>query len=104
MVVTSAQQVKINGVEETIGLLRERILTLEHTRDNPIVVDDENDKEMVVSDGVKLETEENKVVIPIPPPGRLVPTEDMEQVLPDELVRTQIVFNLAEEDCPPSYQ
>ena len=47
---------------------------------------------------------ENKVAIPIPPPGHLVPIKDVEQVLPDKLVRTQIAFNLAEEDQPSLYQ
>ena len=77
--------------------MREMILALEHTRDNPIVVEDE-------SDGEELEVEENKVAIPIPPPGRLVPIEDTIQELPDELVGTQIAFDLAEEDRPPSYE
>ena len=80
------------------------ILALEHTWDNPIVVEDESDEEMAVSDGVELEVEENEVVILIPPPGRLVPIEDVVQVLLDKLVGTQIAFNLAKEDCPPSYK
>ena len=42
--------------------------------------------------------------IPIPVPGRLVPIKDKVQVLPDELVGTQIVFKLANEDRPPSYE
>ena len=37
-------------------------------------------------------------------PGRLVPIEDEVQVLPDELVGTQITFELADEDRPPSYE
>ena len=61
-------------------------------------------REMAVSDGVELEVEENKVAIPIPPPGRLVPIKDMVQGLPDELVGTQIAFDLADEDHPPSYE
>ena len=84
--------------------MREMILALEHTRDNPIVVDDDSNGETVVSDGVELKVEENEVAIPIPPPGRLVPIEDAVQELPDELVRTQIAFDLAEEDSPPSYE
>ena len=100
----SAQQEQIAWVEETIGLLRERVLALEHTRDNPIVVEDKSDEETAVSNGVDLEVEENEVAIPIPPPGCLVPIEDVEQVLLDKLVGTQITFNLAEEDYPPSYQ
>ena len=73
------------------------------TWENPIVVDEE---ETVVSDGSgeELEVEENEVAIPILAPGRLVPIEDKVQVLPDELVGTQIVFELADEDCPPSYE
>ena len=63
-------------------------------------------EETAVSDGSgeELEVEENEVAIPIPAPGRLVPIEDEVQVLPDELVGTQIVFELADEDCPPSYK
>ena len=81
----------------------EMILTLEHTWENPIMVDEE---ETVVSNGSReeLEIEENEVVIPIPVPGRLVPIEDEVQVLPDELVGTQIMFELADEDHPPSYE
>ena len=72
-----------------------------YTQENPIVVDDE---ETVVSEGEELEVEENEVAILIPAPGRLVPIKDAVQVLPDELVGTQIVFKLADEDCPPSYE
>ena len=82
----------------------EMILGLEHTAANPIVVDEE---ETVVeagsSSGEELEVEENKVAVPIPVPGRLVPIEEEVQELPNELVGTQIAFELAEEDCPPSY-
>ena len=84
--------------------MREMILALEHTRDNPIVVDDDSDAETAVSNGVELEVEENEVAIPILPPGHLVPIEDAVQELPDELVGTQIAFDLAEEDRPPSYE
>ena len=68
------------------------------------MVDKESDGEMAVSNGVELEVEENEVAIPIPPPGRLVPIKDVEQKLPNELVGTQIMFELAKEDCPPSYE
>ena len=83
--------------------MREMILALEHTRENPIMVDEE---ETVVSDrsGEELEVEENEVAIPIPVPGRLVPIEDEVQVLPNELVGTQIAFKLADEDRPPLYK
>ena len=84
--------------------MQEMLLALEHTRENPIVVEDDSDREMAVSDGVELKVEENKVAIPIPPPGRLVPIEDTVQELPDELVGTQIAFDLAKEDRPPSYK
>ena len=90
--------------EERLDAMREMILALEHTQENPLVVDDE---ETVVSDeskGEELEVEENKVSIPIPVPGRLIPIKDEVQVLPDELVGTQIVFELADEDRPPSYE
>ena len=82
----------------------EMILGLEHTATNPIVVDD---KETVVAeDGSKeeVEIEENKVAVPIPVPGRLVPIEEAIQELPNELVGTQIAFELAKEDHPPSYE
>ena len=82
--------------------MREMILALEHTQANPIMVDNET----VVSDGSReeLELEENEVAVPIPVPGCLVPIEDEIQVLPDELVGTQIAFKLADEDRPPSYE
>ena len=51
--------------------------------------------------GEELEIEENEVVVPIPVPGRLVPIKEEVQELPDELVGTQIAFELAEEDRPP---
>ena len=65
-----------------------------------------DEEETVVSDGLgeELEVEENEVAIPIPVPGRLVPIEDKVQVLPNKLVGTQIAFELANEDCPPSYK
>ena len=86
-----------------MDVMREMILALEHMQENPIVVDEE---ETAVSDrlGEELEVEENEVAIPIPVPGRLVPIKDEVQVLPDELVGTQIVFKLADEDRPPSYE
>ena len=99
-----AQQNKIRAMEERMDAMREMILGLEHTAANPIVVDDE---ETVVeagsSLGEELEIEENEVAIPIPVPGRLVPIEEEVQELPNELVGTQIAFELAEEDRPPSY-
>ena len=98
-----AQQAKIRSQDERLDAMREMILALEHTQVNPIVVDEE---ETVVSDrsGEELEVEENKVAIPVPVPGRLVPIEDEIQVLPDELVGTQIAFELANEDQPPLYK
>ena len=84
--------------------MREMILVLEHIQENPIMVGDESDREMVVSNRVELKVEENKVAIPIPPPGQLVPIEDIVQELPDELVGTQIAFDLANKDHPPSYE
>ena len=56
------------------------------------------------SSGKELEIEENEVAVPIPVPGWLVPIEEDIQVLPDELVGTQIAFELAEEDRPPMYE
>ena len=90
-------------MEERMDAMREMILALEHTQENPIIVDEE---EMAVSDGLgeELEVEENEVAIPIPAPGQLVPIEDKVQVLPNKLVGTQIAFELANEDCPPSYK
>ena len=100
-----AQQNKIRVMEERMDAMREMILGLEHTAANPIVVDEE---ETVVetgsSSGEELEIEENEVAIPIPVPGRLVPIEEDIQVLPDELVGTQIAFELAKEDRPPTYE
>ena len=98
-----AQQAKIRSQDERLDVMREMILALEHTRANPIVVDEE---EMAVSNGSgeELEIEENEVAIPIPVPGRLVPIDDEVQVLPDELVGTQIAFKLADKDRPPSYE
>ena len=85
--------------------MREMILGLEHTAANPIVV---NEEETVVeagsSSGEELEIKENEVAVPIPVPGQLVPIEEDIQVLPDELVGTQIAFELAEEDRPPTYK
>ena len=61
---------------------------------------------MAVSEGSReeLEIEKNEVAIPIPVPVRLVPIEDKIQVLPDKLVGTQIAFELANKDHPPSYE
>ena len=97
------QQGKICLMEERMDMMREMILALEHMQENPIVVDEE---EMVVSDesGEELEVEENEVAVPIPVPGRLVPIKDEVQVLPDELVGTQIMFELANKDFPPLYE
>ena len=98
-----AQQAKIRSMDERMDAMREMILALEHTQANPIVVDEE---EMAVSDKSReeLEIEENEVAIPILIPGWLVPIEDEVQVLPNEFVGTQIVFELADEDRPPSYE
>ena len=100
-----AQQNKIRAMEERMDAMREMILGLEHSAANPIVVDEE---EMVVevasSSGEELEVEENEVAVPIPVLGRLMPIEEEIQVLPDELVGTQVAFELAEEDRPPSYE
>ena len=106
--ITTAQQEQMTALrarvvqaEERMDAMWEMILALEHTQENPIVVDNE---ETVVSKGEELETEENEVAVPIPPPGRLVPIEDMVQVLPNELVGTQIAFKLADKDRPPLYE
>ena len=100
-----AQQNKIRAMEERMDAMQEMILGLEHTAANPIVV---NEDDMVVeaasSSGEELEVEENEVTVPIPVPGRLVPIKEDIQVLPDELVGTQIAFKLAEEDRPPMYE
>ena len=98
-----AQQAKIWSMDERMDAMWEMILALEHTQANPIMVDKE---ETAVSNGLgkELEVEENKVAIPVPVPGRLIPIEDEVQVLPNELVGTQIAFELADEDCPPSYK
>ena len=99
------QQNKIRVMEERMDTMREMILGLEHMAANPIVIDEE---ETVVeagsSSGEELEVEENEVAVPIPVPGRPVPIEEEVQELPDELVGTQIAFELAEEDRPPTYK
>ena len=98
-----AQQAKIRSMDKRMDVMREMILALEHTQANPFMVEDEA---TVVSDrsGEELEVEENEVAIPISIPGRLIPIEDEVQTLPDELVGMQIVFELANEDRPPSYK
>ena len=98
-----AQQGKIQAMEERMDAMREMILALEHMQENPIVMDKE---ETAVSDesGEELEVKENEVAIPILAPGRLVPIKDEVQVLPDKLVGTQITFELANKDRPPSYK
>ena len=99
-----AQQNKICAMEEHMDAMREMILALEHTAANLIVMDEE---EMVVEgneSGEELEIKENEVAVPIPVPGRLIPIEEVVQELPDELVGTQIAFELAEKDHPPSYE
>ena len=52
--ITTDQQAQLVRAEERMDAMRETILALEHTWDNPIVVDDESDGETVVSDGVEL--------------------------------------------------
>ena len=100
-----AQQNKIRAMEKHMDAMREMILGLEHTAASPILVDKD---EMVVeagsSSGEELEIEENKVAVPIPVPSRLVPIEEEIQELPNELVGTQITFELAKEDRPPTYE
>ena len=99
-----AQQNKIRAMEEQMDVMREMILVLEHMAANPIVVNEEEMAVVESESGEELEIEENKVAVPIPVPGRLIPIEEVVQELPDELVGTQIAFELAEEDYPPSYE
>ena len=100
-----AQQNKIRAMEGRMDAMREMILGLEHTATNPIMVDkEETVVEAGSSSGEELEVEENEVAVPIPVPGRLVPIKEEIQVLPDELVGTQVTFKLAEEDRPPRYE
>ena len=99
-----AQQNKIRAMEERMDAMREMILGLEHMAVNLIVVDEETMVETESSLGKELEIEENEVAVPILVPGRLVPIEEEIQVLPDKLVSTQVAFELAEEDRPPSYE
>ena len=47
-----AQQERIVCAEERMDVMREMILALEHTQENPIEVEDESDGETAVSDGV----------------------------------------------------
>ena len=98
-----AQQGKIRAIEERMDVMWEMILALEHTQENLIMVDKEGTMAGDRS-GEELEVEKNEVAIPIPVPGRLVPIEDKVQVLPDELVGTQIAFKLANKDRPPLYE
>ena len=100
-----AQQNKIRAMEERMDAMWEVILRLEHTATNPIMVDE--DKTVVETGsslGEELEVKENEVAVPIPMPGQLMPIEEEIQELPDELVGTQIAFELAKEDHPPSYE
>ena len=100
-----AQQNKIRAMEERMDAMREMILGLEHTAVNPIMVNEEETAvEAGSSSGEELEIEENEVAVPIPAPGQLIPIEEDIQVLPDELVGTQIAFELAEEDRPLTYE
>ena len=106
--ITTAQQDQVAVMrermiraEERLDAMREMILVLEHLQENPIMVDDE---ETAVSEGEELEVGENEVAVPIPAFGRLIPIEDVVQVLPNELVGTQVAFELAEEDHPPLYE
>ena len=99
-----AQQNKIRAMEERMDVMREMILALEHTMANPIVVDKEETAVAESESREELEIEENEVVVPIPVLGRLIPIEEVVQELPDELVGTQIAFELAEEDHPPEYE
>ena len=99
-----AQQNKIRAMEERMDAMREMILALEHTAANLIVVDEEETVVAGDESEEEVEIKENEVVIPIPPAGRLVPIEEAVQVLPNDLVGTQIAFELAEEDRPPSYE
>ena len=81
----------------------EMILGLEHTAANPIVIDDKETAVVENGSEEEVEIEENEVAVPIPVPGQLVPIDEVVQVLPDNLVGTQITFELAKEDQPPSY-
>ena len=99
-----AQQAKIRSMEERMDAMREMILMLEHTQENLIVVDEEETVVEGSKSGEELEIEENEVAVPIPVLGRLIPIKEAVQELPDELVGTQITFELAEEDHPPSYK
>ena len=99
-----AQQNKIRAMEERMDMMREMILGLEHSAVNPIVVDNEETAVAGSELGEELEIEENEVAVPIPVPGRLIPIKEVVQELPDELVETQIAFELVEEDHPPSYE
>ena len=72
-----AQQQKILQAKERMDAMREMILALEHTQENPLIVEDESEGETAVSNGVELEMEENKVAILILPPGRLIPIKDV---------------------------
>ena len=61
----TALRARVAQAEERMDVMQEMLLALEHTQENPIVVDEE---ETAVSDGTgeELEVEENEVAIPIP--------------------------------------
>ena len=64
----TALRARVAQAEERMDAMQEMLLALEHTQENPIVVDEE---ETAVSDGMgeELEVEENEVAISIPVPG-----------------------------------
>ena len=99
-----AQQNKIRSMEERMDAMREMILALEHTAANPIMIDEEETAVAESESGEELEIEENEVAVPILVLGRLIPIKEAVQELLDKLVGTQIAFELAEEDHPPSYE
>ena len=100
----TALRARVIQAEEQLDAMQKMILALEHTQENPLMVDDEETAVSNGVDGEELEVEENEVVIPIPVPGRLVPIKEVVQVLPDKLVGTQVAFDLANENHPPSYE
>ena len=99
-----AQQNKIRAMEERMDTMQEMILGLEHSAANPIVVDKEETAMAEDRSEEEIEIEENKVAVPIPVLGRLVPIKEAVQELPNKLVGTQIAFELAKEDQPLMYE
>ena len=61
----AAQQQKMLQAEERMDMMREMILGLEHSQDNPIMVEDNSEGETAVSDGVELCQGHSTLTLPV---------------------------------------